>query len=337
MTSSALSRIHFWYASLAALLACLLPLNASAATVNYSLDLSVPGSFALKAQTSLGDNAGLAYYSVPLSGNVLTLNHRSPVTLNLTDFSSIGFSLLRSHDNPPAFDQQVLASQDFISAPLANLIYGFGQEASSFAAKGYTTLGGIIDPTSDQSWSAPLVLATGTYSGPLSINRNSPNFSASVFTTQGQRVVETATVFDTPPCLCGISVSGGSIKNVDANNPGFVDFTFTAFADLPAPGPLTWGGLGFGGYFLTPGNPGPPGTGPAVPAILDPVTHKFHWVTVGSPLGQYRWFVRASAQGYTDTGILDVFITKVPEPATPSLVGLAILGFSILIRRGRLA
>jgi hypothetical protein len=139
------------------------------------------------------------------------------------------------------------------------------------------------------------------------------------------------------PCLCGISVSYGDIKNVNANVPGFVDYTFTAFADLPQTGALTWSNFGFN-YFIPPGSSSGSSEFVGQPASFDPTTQKFHWNTIGATLGTYAWSVSASAQGYAGYGQVLVHITSVPEPATMTLLGSTIIatcgGF---IRRRRLA
>ena len=103
--------------------------SASAATVIYSLDLSVSSKFTLRAQTNVGDSAGLAAYDVPLLGNVLTLDQRSPVGTSAANFSPLGFNSSCSADLPSGgVNPQIIATQD-TAGVIENLIYGLGQTA----------------------------------------------------------------------------------------------------------------------------------------------------------------------------------------------------------------
>ena len=71
----------------ALLIGGLITSSASAATVTFSLDLTgAPGTFTLTAGASAGDNAGMASYGVPLTGPILTLDHRSPYAVNMREF-----------------------------------------------------------------------------------------------------------------------------------------------------------------------------------------------------------------------------------------------------------
>jgi hypothetical protein len=174
-----------FFAGLAALLVAS---SASAATITYTLDLRVAGAFTLTAATSLGDNAGLVFYDVPLKTavgtTVTTLDHRAPVTTNAANFAPAGFNVLRSLDMPAGGpNPEVIGSQDATSGPQANMIYNMGQQPSSFVLNGITPLG-AADTTHDDVWLAPLVLATGTYTGPasgLTFNTQSPNLVGNVW------------------------------------------------------------------------------------------------------------------------------------------------------------
>jgi hypothetical protein len=145
----------------------ILAAGASAATITYTLDKSVPGTFTLKAATSAGDNGGLVFYSVPLIGNVLTVDNRGPNVINSANFAPAGFGAFRSADITSASANPIISgSQDVVSGPPANRIYGFGQEISSYALKGIVPAF-QPDATSDLVWNAPMLLATGTYTGSL--------------------------------------------------------------------------------------------------------------------------------------------------------------------------
>jgi hypothetical protein len=143
---------------------------ASAATITYTLDLRVPGTFTLTASTSAGDNGGLALYSAPLKitgggGEILTVDNRAPNVINSQNFAPAGFSEIRSADVTAATTSTTIGgSQNVVGAPAANRVYGFGQEVSSYALKGITPAF-TPDATSDLAWLNPIVLAVGTYTG----------------------------------------------------------------------------------------------------------------------------------------------------------------------------
>jgi hypothetical protein len=145
-------------------LVALMAANASAAIVKFTLEYDGLGtSWNLYAQELSGpaDNGGIASYGAVLT-NVLTVDHNSPrdgFGQGPGGVGAAGFTSLRSADGAPV----LLASQDTIT-PTPNLIRGFGQEASSFAAKGINDFTGgtqLESPT----WAAKLLLATGTYAG----------------------------------------------------------------------------------------------------------------------------------------------------------------------------
>ncbi|MBY0588198.1 hypothetical protein K2X85_13550 [bacterium] len=166
----------------------------AAPTVKLSLfvDELSPNTFNLYAESSLGDNAGIAFYSAPLLGGITSLDHKSPVANALLSgppfFSALGFNTLRSADGALT----VLASQDTISAG-STLVYGMGQVAGNLA-----TLPGVTSllPGSEQpAYAAKLLIASGTYSGALpSFNLNSVDLVANVFAQNGSRQVVSATV-----------------------------------------------------------------------------------------------------------------------------------------------
>jgi hypothetical protein len=166
---------------LALVSAGMLPSDTSAATITYILDLTAPGTFTLKAAASTGDNAGIFLYGVPLLGNVLTLDNRAPLAINSANATPVGFSEVRSADITSAtLNPEVTGSQSAFG-PATNLVRGMGQEASSFAAKGFITFDSPSDATSGTAWLNPIVLATGTYSGTLSFNKNSVDLVGNVF------------------------------------------------------------------------------------------------------------------------------------------------------------
>jgi PEP-CTERM motif len=180
---------------LAAFAAMILASSAAAATITYTLDLSgAPGTFTLKGQTSAGDNGGLVFYSVPLTGSVLTVDNRGPNVINSANFAPAGFGAFRSADVLAATANPIISgSQDVVSGPPANRIYGFGQESSSYVGKGITPAF-LPDATSDIAWSVPMVLATGTYTGTLGFNSQSVELTGNVWDAAGGSAAPQATI-----------------------------------------------------------------------------------------------------------------------------------------------
>jgi hypothetical protein len=149
--------------------------NAMAATVHYTLDLSVADVFSVYAQDSLGDNGGLAVFGVPLLGTVTSVDNVAPQVTFAQRAAplfngSIGFNTARSGDSPGSVVNPILSgSLDLTNANLPNnLVYHFGQTDSSFVGEGWTVSFG----PEQEDWGLPLLLATGTYdsqAGTLSI------------------------------------------------------------------------------------------------------------------------------------------------------------------------
>ena len=155
-----------------------IPPVVSAATITYYLDRTTPGQFRVLAQASAGDNFGIASYSVPLTGSITSIDHISPNTqfAQRADFvgGPAGFTNSRSADQSATLS----ASQDLIT-PTPHIIRGFGQEDSSFVEEGLEPLG-----AGDQfDWGVPLLIATGTSTGPVDFDRTSLEFSAVVLST----------------------------------------------------------------------------------------------------------------------------------------------------------
>jgi hypothetical protein len=140
--------------------------SASASTILFTLTVTPgPNTWTLAATDvdPPADNGGIASYGVVLSNvDLLSIDHKSPrdgFAQGPGGVGSAGFTTLRSADALPV----ILASQD-TTTPTPNLIYGFGQAASSFALKGMVdfTAGTQLEaPT----WGVPLLIASGTYTG----------------------------------------------------------------------------------------------------------------------------------------------------------------------------
>jgi hypothetical protein len=179
---------------------------------------------------------------------------------------------------------------------------------------GKTNLG-AADTTRDEAWSVPLRIAVGTYTGSLRIDDNNPDFSANVFTSQGQPQTQLASVYD---ASFGYQIM---IDNVNANDPGLVTRNFADFFPGPPPNQF-WQ---FRGPTLV------------HPATFDQTTKEFRWNTTGAILGEYSWHTAyLTDQGDWDPHVdITVRITAVPESATFSLLTLAGFGSFVLIRRVR--
>jgi hypothetical protein len=96
-----------------------------------------------------------------------------------------------------------------------------------------------------------------------------------------------------------------------------IDHTFTT---SHGDSPITWDNLLVSGT----------GT-PAIPPTLTP-GGAFTWDSTGSPLGQYNFDVTATNATGSDVGRLSLNLIAVPEPATTTLTGVAILAFFGLVR-----
>lgn len=301
--------------------------SASAATVNFVLDLTgAAGTFTLRASASAGDNSGIATYGVPLTGPILTLDHRSPNAVAASNFQPAGFTNLRSADSPGT----ISASQPL--APNPNQITGFGQTGSNWAEKLGAAPLGKPDATSDDPWLAPLVIATGTYTvGGLKpgFDSASADLLANVFATgdTSTRLPATVTtqVLDgggvNPPvitlnALGEREIGAGIINAVGTTSAGTLPITWSALTAAVGPN------LGV----------------PALAATLD-ASGNFSWNPAGSKAGKkgsgsvlYQWTATATNADGVDTDVA-FSVVLIPEPATLSLIGLAVIGFVGVARR----
>jgi hypothetical protein len=204
----------------AASAALILGNGASAATIIYTLDLSVPGTFTLYADddggtTGTAGNFGIASWGADLlsggGGHMAGVDNLSPWG-SRTNGQALGFSDVRNplSDGSTVPDDGAAqhtsfsfsGGQLFVSGQTANFVYGYGQQANNFAAlygANYSAPFSVgNDPTSDQLWNAHLRLATGTYTGTLAFDTTATgNFdtSANVWNASDRtRTVNAATI-----------------------------------------------------------------------------------------------------------------------------------------------
>jgi len=133
---------------------------ANASTITYKMNATSATTWSLTAATSAGDNFGLDYYVVPVTG-ATTISHVnvSPkgTDIDASSNGSYGFTFARSADGVAT----ISAAQD--STGGGTPVFGLGQVAGNLKAlipAGDTFAGG--KPDSIGSFASPVVLATGT-------------------------------------------------------------------------------------------------------------------------------------------------------------------------------
>lgn len=294
-------------------------ISSPAATVQFTLDIG-SGTFTLYARASAGDNGGIALYSVPLTGSILTLDHRSPYAVSSANFFPAGFRNLRSADG----ETFVVAGQP-LTGPAENYLYGIGQTSNSMFGLGIP-VAGLPDASADVAWSAPFVIATGTFntSGtPPNFLLPNPDMIAIVFATAGNSsdrinaTINTSVGFiNKPPAVVPIEL------NLTAN---------TQFVEQQL--------LSSGGQSLSWSNLAAASGNAAIASTLIP-QGLFQWNTSGSPKGPndvYEWYATVGTtlgnSSVAGTG-LALRIRFIPEPArsTPFLCA---IGLAAVATRGR--
>jgi hypothetical protein len=113
---------------LTAVIVAVSAVTAQAAMVTFTLNVNEDGAgtFNLYAASSVGDNGGIASYGIPLVGNILTLDHKSPKASGDGSLGAVpvALGLLRTADSTWT---PIAASQDTVTP--GYIVYGIGQTA----------------------------------------------------------------------------------------------------------------------------------------------------------------------------------------------------------------
>jgi len=241
--------------------------QAQTVTTFIDIDPDGPGTFNIRLSSSLGDNDGIVSYAVTLTGDVTGYDHNAAVAqfASAPDAGGVGFGFVRTPDGsgPEIFS----ASQFAGPGGNLNLIGGFGQTASDFAASGITVVSAGGEP---QAWDAELLVASGTYdvNGALpGVDLGATSFTVwSPFGTNGS-----GTIIGAPDTLTETRQDGGggvSPTAIFANapysvgtptTPGDAILPLTLDASLSTgDGPLSFDwDLDGNGSFETPGGSSP--------------------------------------------------------------------------------
>jgi hypothetical protein len=165
----------------AILLVAVFAVSAQASTVTFSVETSTnagPGTFEVFAEVSLGDNAGLQFYSIQMAG---TNDDLVDVAPRNTFNPGVGAAQAFTLDLLIAADSEKFNRGQSLVAP-AGLVYGLGQTAGSFPAGVFGEVG--------SPWDAKLKIGSGSYPdfAQLSVVRASAN----TFDATGQTGASTA-------------------------------------------------------------------------------------------------------------------------------------------------
>jgi hypothetical protein len=172
--------------------------TARAALVTYSVQLNPGNTFDVYASVSQGDNAGLAAFGVPLGGGITSIDNKAPYGQfgsGTAGSGAIGFTEVRSLDG----DTLLSGSQLTVPTPTPLLVYGLGQTAGSLSSVANF---GIFGNQEQLTYGAPLLLASGTYSGVAPFIIANGNLGANVFLNNlGAAVVAANVVVPEPSSI----------------------------------------------------------------------------------------------------------------------------------------
>jgi len=180
---------------------------AGAAVVNYDLqiDPTGPGTWQVLASASLGDNYGIAGFGIAMTGVDTIVNESPMATLfDGTDLYDVGFKLVRS-----AADVNPVSGSIDTTTTGVLVAYGVGQTAGDLLADLGETGWMYIGAKVNEVYGAPVLLASGTYSGDApEIDFQALDTAVNVFTSDTGTATEAATVVPEPMTL-GLVLLGG--------------------------------------------------------------------------------------------------------------------------------
>jgi len=165
---------------LAALIVVTTVVTVQSAMVTFTLNINQDGAgtFNLYASSSMGDNGGIASYGIPLVGNILTLDHRSPNASGNGSLGTapVGFGLIRSADN---IWTPIAASQDTVTP--GYVVYGIGQTAGDITTDASPVPTATAFPE-QVDYVSPVLIASGTWDTTMpDFDLGNVNLGANVF------------------------------------------------------------------------------------------------------------------------------------------------------------
>ena len=334
--------------------------SANAGTVTYKLvtdptavgcvgcTQSGAGNYQVFGEVDSADNAGIVSYQVGIRNVTYGVASGTAIECagSLMKMSSpVGFTLLRSNNNQDAVPGgfNVHASQDTVNGT-PYFVQGFGQTAGTLAGH-INPADVLLAPTTQATYGSPLLLFEGAYTAgqvpTIDLSQSTTNLlgpggngvlpgQLQFFTCSGD-ISGCGAVVNDPPVVGDLGpLVGGDMSLNPPGTPTPVSGTLPATDDGGVAN-LAWMFTGVDGFTPDPSRPGPANIVHA--PTLDPATGLFSWDVDGSKGGLYTFGIKATDAGaLSDDGVMSVRVI-VPEPASLSLVGLALVGLVGVARR----